>query len=50
MKKFKIIIKLIFDFIMGIIMIPFILVMLSVILFSMFLHFPYWKITKIRKR
>jgi hypothetical protein len=50
MKKFQIYTKLVFDIVMGIIMIPFILVMLGVMTFAMFLHFPYWKIKKGRKR
>jgi uncharacterized membrane protein len=50
MKKFKIYTKLVFDIIMGIIMIPFILVMLGVMIFAFFLHFLYWwNIRKIKK-
>jgi hypothetical protein len=42
MKKIKIYTKLVFDIIMGIIMIPFILAMLGVIVFALFFHFSYW--------
>jgi hypothetical protein len=50
MKKFKIDAKFVSDVIMGIIMIPFILVMLGIMIFALLLHFPYWKIKKEKKR
>jgi hypothetical protein len=50
MKKIQIYTKLVFDIIMGIIMIPFILVMLSVIVFALFFHFLYWWYIRIIKK
>ena len=50
MKKIQIYTKLVFDIIMGIIMIPFLLVGVFIIGLSLLLHFPYWKLKKERKR
>jgi len=46
MKKFKINPKLIFDLIMGIIMIPFVLISAIIVSFATILHFGIWWINR----
>jgi len=46
MKRFKISSRLIFDFVMAIIMIPFILIMAIILSFATILHFGIWWINK----
>jgi hypothetical protein len=49
MKKFQIYAKLIFDLIMGIIMIPFVLISAVILTFGMIFHFVFWWINRIKK-
>ena len=46
MKKFKVNSKLIFDLIMGIIMIPFVLISAIIVSFATIIHFVIWWINK----
>jgi hypothetical protein len=46
MKRFKISSRLIFDFVMGIIMIPFVLIMAIILSFATILHFGIWWINR----
>jgi hypothetical protein len=46
MKKFKISAKLIFDLVMGIIMIPFVLISAVIVSFATIIHFGIWWINR----
>lgn len=46
MKKFKVDSKLIFDLIMGIIMIPFVLISAIIVSFATIIHFGIWWINR----
>jgi hypothetical protein len=46
MKKFKISAKLIFDLVMGIIMIPFVLISAVIVSFATIIHFVIWWINR----
>jgi hypothetical protein len=46
MKKFKISTKLIFDLVMGIIMIPFLLISAIIVSFATIIHFGIWWINR----
>ena len=46
MKKFKVNSKLMFDIVMGIIMIPFVLISVFIVSFATIIHFVIWWINK----
>ena len=46
MKKFKVNSKLIFDLVMGIIMIPFVLISAFIVSFATIIHFVIWWINR----
>jgi hypothetical protein len=50
MKKFKINSKLVFDVVMGIIMIPFVLISAVIVSFATIFHFGVWWCIRIMKK